>query len=73
MKRRFRGSRLNGAIAGTLAIGAVLYSEVSRARHTEEQRITDDTAYTLNKYQARVGLWKAQYAPFKNFHAGLYH
>ena len=73
MKRRFRGSRLNGAIAGTLFVGAVLYSEVSRARHTEEQRITDDTAYTLNKYQARVGLWKAQYAPFKNFHAGLYH
>jgi hypothetical protein len=42
------------------------------AFHTSDQRITDDTAYTLGKHQVRLGIWKAQYGIVDSISAGSY-
>ncbi|MBI5535919.1 MAG: hypothetical protein HY898_24580 [Deltaproteobacteria bacterium] len=37
------------------------------AFHTEKQRLTDGTAYTMGQYRYRVGLWTMDYGLFKPF------
>ncbi len=48
--------------AGILsALAVALTAAPAAADHSREQRITDDTAYTLSADQWRLGLWKADY------------
>jgi hypothetical protein len=42
------------------------------AYHTKEQRITDESAYTLRHKDFRVGLWKVQYGIIDSVMAGTY-
>jgi hypothetical protein len=44
----------------------------AHAWHTADQRITDDTAYTLRQHDVRLGIWKAQYGLWNPFTAGTY-
>jgi hypothetical protein len=57
---------------GGLITSAALLARPATAFHTDEQRITDDTAYTLKKKDVRLGLWKAQYGIFDPLTAGTY-
>jgi len=42
------------------------------AYHTDEERITDDTAYTLRDGEWRAGLWKAEYGVFDSIDLHTY-
>jgi hypothetical protein len=51
-------------ILSVLAVVGVLLSSPTAAHafHTKKQRITDDSAYTLNRRDWRLGIWKTQIA-----------
>jgi hypothetical protein len=51
---------------------ALLTSHEAHAFHTQNQRITDDTAYTLRRRDLRLGLWKAQYGVFEPLLVGTH-
>lgn len=60
-------------VTAGLAIGlAVTAARDARAHHTEEQRLTDDTAYTLQKSTVRLGLFKQQWGPWDRITFGTY-
>lgn len=42
------------------------------AYHTKEERLTDNTAYTLRAHYVRLGLFKAQYGIWDSFSVGTY-
>ncbi len=60
---------LLGASACALCL---LVSASAAAYHTKEQRITDESAYTLRQKDFRVGLWKTQYGIIDSITAGTY-
>lgn len=65
MSRRAARSVLAAAALASFAAPAAAY-------HTKEQRITDESAYTLRQKDFRVGLWKAQYGIIDSITAGTY-
>lgn len=66
--RRGRRSRVVAAAATSV----MLASAHVRAWHDDRQRITDDTAYTLQRHDVRLGIWKLQYGIWDPFTAGTY-
>jgi hypothetical protein len=67
--------RLPRAAEAALLLGGTLFvlPGTAAAFHTDEQRITDESAYTLQQGQWRVGLWKVQYGLFEPILLGTYH
>jgi hypothetical protein len=57
--------------AGACAL-SLLCARPAAAYHTKEQRITDESAYTLRRNDFRFGLWKAQYGIIDSVTAGTY-
>jgi hypothetical protein len=58
-----------GAVACALGL---LYPSAAAAYHSKEQRITDESAYTLRRNDFRFGLWKAQYGIIDSVMVGTY-
>lgn len=58
---------LGGALLLALALPAA-----AAARHTADERLTEDTAYTLRSGEFNLGLWKGEYGLFDTVHAGTY-
>ena len=56
----------------SLTLVAAAQSRHASAFHSEQQRITDDTAYTLPRHDVRLGIWKAEYGIFAPLSAGTY-
>lgn len=63
--------RVTAAALG-VALALALAGRPARAHHTEEQRITDDTAYTLPKGNVRLGVFKQQWGPWNRLALGTY-
>ncbi len=60
-------------VAPLVALAALtLEMREARAYHTKEQRITDGTAETMRAHDLRLGLWKAEYAPWGPLMVGTY-
>jgi hypothetical protein len=60
-------------VFAALASAAVFsITDAAGAYHTKEQRITDESAYTLRQKDFRIGLWKAQYGIIDSITAGTY-
>ena len=55
--------------AGVCA-ASLFWAEPAAAYHTKEQRLTDESAYTLRHKDFRVGLWKTQYGIIDSITAG---
>lgn len=55
-----------------LVVSTLCVTTPARAFHTEEQRITDESAYTLRKNDVRLGLWKVQYGIFDPLMVGTH-
>lgn len=60
------------AVAGVLAACTLLTPHGARANHTESDRQTDFSAFTLRGRQARVGLFKLEYGIFDRWMVGTY-
>jgi hypothetical protein len=60
------------ALALSSVLAATSFAPLASAHHTPEQRITDDTAYTLPKGTLRLGLWKQQWGPWDRLTLGTY-
>lgn len=60
------------AVASAVSAALVLGACPARAHHTEEERITDDTAYTLPKGKVRLGVFKQQWGPWSRLTLGTY-
>ncbi len=58
--------------ASALLLTLLLLAPRAHAYHTDEQRLTDDTADTLEGRMWRVGLFKLEYTPVTSFMAGTY-
>jgi hypothetical protein len=71
-RRRWPAADLLRTRAAALSACVVCFAAPANAWHTDEQRITDETAYTLRKHDVRLGIWKAQYGLFDSFHFGTY-
>jgi hypothetical protein len=69
-----RGARRSAAwlLGGAIATSGVLAARNGRAFHTDEQRVTDDSAYTLRKHDVRLGIWKVQYGVVPQVTLGTY-
>lgn len=61
---------MNFAVA--LAVASTLLSNVALADHTERDRQTDVSAFTLRGRQARLGLFKLEYGIFDRWMVGTY-
>jgi hypothetical protein len=60
------------ALGGATCAAALLAPTPAAAYHSKEQRITDESAYTLRKRQFRLGIWKAQYGLIDSVTVGTY-
>ena len=58
--------------AALLALVLLLVPRAARAYHTQEQRVTDDTADTLERNKWRAGLFRLEYTPLKSSTVGTY-
>jgi len=67
-----RPSPLCSSLAAAACAAVLSYSGAASAYHTKEQRITDESAYTLRHKDFRVGLWKVQYGIVDSVMAGTY-
>ena len=67
-----RAKALRLLTAGATLAAVLLGAQSAQAFHTKEQRITDDTAYTLRKRDFRVGMWKLQYGLWEPFLLGTH-
>lgn len=47
-------------------VALLLAAAPAHARHTDKERVTDQTAYTLGEYQIQVGLWQAGFGILDN-------
>jgi hypothetical protein len=60
-------------ILAALAVGTTLsLPRAAHAYHTPSQRLTDDTADTLEQGGLRLGLFRIEYTPLKDFTVGTY-
>jgi len=66
-RRDGRALALLGALAWTATCAGT-----ARAYHTERERATDDTAYTMDGGSLRAGLFKLQYSPLDFATVGTY-
>jgi len=67
-----RVRQLRSLLGASACAASLLLARTSAAYHTKEQRITDESAYTLRQKDVRVGLWKAQYGILDSLMAGTY-
>lgn len=61
MRKSVGNLLLVGASAGLLAVGVGFAPRSARAYHTHEVRLLDDTAYSLHRREARLGLMQLGY------------
>jgi hypothetical protein len=59
-------------VASALMLALLFWQSSALGYHTKEQRLTDDTADTLEGRMWRVGLSKLEYTPVTSFMAGTY-
>lgn len=60
------------ALALTCAGGALLAPRVASAEHTREERIIDQTAYTLPRGRFQIGILRQDWAPIDRLIVGTY-
>jgi len=71
MQRRF--GRVGRLVALCITVGGILDPSVAGAFHSDQQRITAGTAYTLGESSDwKVGLWSAEYAAHRRLDVGTY-
>src|SRR4051812_30126045 len=64
---------MRASSVGPVVLFAVIAcSRAAHAYHTQEQHITDESAYTLRHKDFRVGLWKLQYGIVDSLTVGTY-
>lgn len=62
----------SGAVAGLLACSVSAWPAPARADHTERDRQTDWSAFTLQQKQLRLGVFKVEYGLFDRWMIGTY-
>jgi len=72
MRQRQRSEHLVHLVAALVALGSVLVGEPAAADHTEDEQITDSTAYTLRDGEIRAGIWKVEYGLLDRVDIGTY-
>lgn len=71
-RRRRDGELLKTWLTAPLLLLGLSVSAPALAYHTKEQRLTDESAYTLGRNDFRFGLWKVQYGIVDQVMAGTY-
>ncbi len=60
-------------LVALLVVGAALVTPApAAAYHTPTERVTDESAYTLNRRELRIGLWKIEYGLLDSLTVGTY-
>lgn len=70
--RRCQRKYVDALAVGALLIAVVCVSHDALAYHTEQQRITDRTAYTMPQDSFRLGIFKMEWAMWDSFTAKTY-